>query len=131
MQKQFLTSAASLVLLAVVSTGAEAGGVSGAATGSSLQNSKSIVTQAHSFQSARYKLGRLGYYSIQTERSTPPYSFVACKRGQRYHIHVDYFGDLTQVDGAGNCRDYDSEYRDDRPRYGYGNRQNRYRGYDN
>ena len=29
-----------------------------------------------------------------------PYSFNACKRGVRYHIHVNWYGDLVQVDGA-------------------------------
>jgi hypothetical protein len=38
-----------------------------------------------------------------------PYSFHACKRGVRYHIHVNYYGDLAQVDELGRCRDYGDE----------------------
>jgi hypothetical protein len=49
-----------------------------------------------------------------------PYSFNACKRGVRYHIHVNWYGDLVQVDELGSCggddryyrgRSYDDEYR--------------------
>jgi len=51
--------------------------------------------------------------------------FTACKRCIRYHIHVDYYGDLVEVDEVGACRRYD-----DGPAY-YGRRPyyDRYRNY--
>ena len=100
----------------------------------------SLVQKVHSVDEAQDKLDRLGYYNIYIQRASLPYSFIACKRGVRYHIHVDYNGDLEEVDPVGACRengygygngrrDYDD---DDRPRnqyqfrfrpygYGYGN----------
>lgn len=62
---------------------------------------------AHSLGEARHKLYRLGYYAIEVERASLPYSFTACKRGQRYHIHVNWYGDLEQVDPIGDCRSYE------------------------
>src|SRR4051794_19775959 len=53
---------------------------------------------AHSLYEAKDTLASLGYYEVQVERASLPYSFSACKRGVRYHIHVDYYGTLVQVD---------------------------------
>jgi hypothetical protein len=81
---------------------------------------------------AEESLLRRGYYDVRLERASLPYSFNGCKRGVRYHIHVDYYGDLVQVDPIGACdgngygyngrrRYYEDEYNG-----GYYNR-NRYR----
>lgn len=72
-----------------------------------------IIHQVHSVYEAKNTLRDLGYYDIQLERASLPYSFVACKRGARFHIHINYYGDLVQVDEVGPCRDYrdDGEYR--------------------
>src|SRR5258705_5494670 len=53
-------------------------------------------------------LNRRGYYNIQLERASLPYSFNACKRGVRYHVHVNYYGNLVQVDALGPCDSYES-----------------------
>lgn len=71
-----------------------------------------IVQPAHSVYAAERTLYRRGYYDVQLERASLPYSFTACKRDVRYHIHVDYYGDLVQVDPIGRCG---AGYRD---RYG-------------
>ena len=65
---------------------------------------------AHSLYEARENLSDLGYYDIQVERASLPYSFQACKRGVRYHIHVNWYGDLVQVDEVGSCGDDDDRY---------------------
>lgn len=62
-----------------------------------------IVQKVHSVDAAEHTLHRRGYYDIRLERPTLPYSFNACKRGVRYHIHMNYYGDLTQVDAIGRC----------------------------
>lgn len=84
-----------------------------------------IVQKVHSLDEAEYKLQRHGYYEIVVERSSLPYSFRACKRGQRYHIHLNYYGDFEQVDQIGYCGGYGSRYDNDddygRRRY-YGRR---------
>ena len=68
-----------------------------------------LLHKVHSLHEAKHSLRDLGYYDIQVERASLPYSFHACKRGVRYHIHVNYYGDLAQVDELGRCRDYGDE----------------------
>jgi hypothetical protein len=76
-----------------------------------------IVQRVHSLDEAEYTLHRRGYYDVRVERASLPYSFNACKRGVRYHIHVNYYGDLVQVDEIGPCRRSHDEgaYYDRRP----------------
>lgn len=57
----------------------------------------------HSVYAAKDTLYRRGYYAAQLEGSSLPYSFTACKRGIRYHIHEDYYGDLVEIEAAGRC----------------------------
>ena len=85
------------------------------------------VVKAHSVDDAQYTLHAHGYYAIELERATEPYSFTACKRGRRYHIHINYYGDFEQVDPIGWCQSYGyRETYEDRPRY-YG--RHYYRNY--
>jgi hypothetical protein len=76
-----------------------------------------LVQRVHSVYEAEETLHRRGYYDVRVERTSLPYSFNACKRGVRYHIHVDYYGDLVQLDALGPCDrdDYPPDY--DRRRY--------------
>ncbi len=94
----------------------------------------SLVQKVHSLYEAKEKLDRLGYYNIQTERASLPYSFIACKRGVRYHVHMNYYGDFEQVDPVGACRSYGDDYgrRDfeERPYYAQRFRPQRFRRYD-
>lgn len=97
-------------------------GVSGAQAASLhdavLENQQpgALLHKVHSLHEAKHSLRDLGYYDIQVERASLPYSFHACKRGVRYHVHVNYYGDLAQVDELGQCRDYGDED------YSYGGR---------
>jgi hypothetical protein len=68
-----------------------------------------LRVKVHSVDQAEDTLYRRGYYDVRLERPTLPYSFSACKRGVRYHVHVDYYGDLVQVDPIGRC--YEGGYR--------------------
>lgn len=70
------------------------------------------AAKAHSLGEAEDTLYGLGYYEVRIERATLPYSFNACKRGVRYHIHINWYGDLVQVDEVGSCGD--ERYRGDR-----------------
>lgn len=63
-----------------------------------------LVQPAHSLGQAEAKLYRRGYYDVQIERESLPYSFSACKRGVRYHIHIDDYGDFVDVNERGPCR---------------------------
>ena len=51
-----------------------------------------MVQRVHSLDEAEDTLHRRGYYDVRVERASLPYSFNACKRGVRYHIHVNYYG---------------------------------------
>ena len=124
-----LTIACVLALLLASASSVQAAGVGSAAKGIANAQASSIVERVHSFYEAKHKLRYLGYYAIQTERTSVPYSFIACKRGQRYHIHVDYYGDLVQVDEAGSCHDYRERYDEPRTRYEGQYRYNRYSRY--
>lgn len=113
---------AGLAMLTVGASGAHAAGVGNMAMGLGDHKPGSLVLQVHSLREAKQRLYGLGYYDVHVERTSLPYSFTACKRGARYHIHVDYYGDLVQVDEAGACRRYDDDYDDD-----YRGRSNRWR----
>lgn len=126
MTKSLLNFARGLALLLASASGAQAAGAAGTVMGISGTQENSIVERVHSIYEAKYKLHHLGYYAIQTERASEPYSFIACKRGQRYHIHIDYYGDLVQVDEAGSCQDFGARYDEPRARY---ESRNRYNGY--
>src|SRR5262244_4456751 len=90
-------------------------------------NSGAVVQKVHTVYEAEETLQRRGYYDVRLERASLPYSFNACKRGVRYHIHVDYYGDLVEVDAMGACygsgngygNGYGSEYEDRGGRYRY------------
>jgi hypothetical protein len=84
-----------------------------------------MLLRVHSVGEAEETLYRRGYYDIRLERASLPYSFNACKRGVRYHIHVNYYGDLVQVDEVGPCR---RSY-DEGAYYGRRSYYDRYRGY--
>ena len=88
------------------------------------QQQGTLLHKVHSLSEARHSLHDRGYYDIEVERASLPYSFRACKRGVRYHIHVNYYGDLVQVDELGRCHEYgDDDYnyraRSRYFRYGY------------
>ena len=75
---------------------------------------------AHTLDEATDMLYGLGYYDVRVERASLPYSFNACKRGVRYHIHVNWYGDLVQVDELGGYRSHnDGPYRSYRYRRDY------------
>jgi hypothetical protein len=86
--------------LALCASGA---GATGMGLPSAQRNSATLVQPAHSVYEAEETLQRRGYYDVRLERASLPYSFNACKRGVRYHIHVNYYGDLVQVDPIGEC----------------------------
>jgi len=125
--RRILCVAGSLFVLLAGASGAGAAGVAHLATGIPDQRPGTLVQKVHSLHEAKRTLHRRGYYDVRVERASLPYSFTACKRGARYHIHVDYYGDLVQVDEVGGCREYDNGYDDDD---GYRGRRHRYRSYD-
>jgi hypothetical protein len=113
--------------LVLCSSGA---GAAGFGIPSPAVDSPTVVLRVHSVYEAEESLHRRGYYDVRLERASLPYSFNACKRGVRYHIHVDYYGDLVQVDPIGSCGGNGYRYYGRRPYYGdeyYGGYYNGYR----
>jgi hypothetical protein len=87
-----------------------------------LRDTATVVQRVHSVYEAEESLYRRGYHDVRLERASLPYSFNACRRGVRYHIHVDYYGDLVQVDPIGPCAGNGYGYHERRPyhdRYRY------------
>jgi hypothetical protein len=115
-------------MLLLGASGASAGGVANMATGLPEHRPGTLIQNVHTLYEAKHTLYGLGYYDVRVERASLPYSFNACKRGVRYHIHVDYYGDLVQVDEVGSCREYG--YDDNGDDYGYRSRRYRYPRYD-
>ena len=107
MYQTSLSAAGALALLLTGAVGASAGGVATMAKGLKGDGAGTIVHQVHSLYEAKHKLADRGYYDIRIERASLPYSFNACKRGVRFHIHVNFYGDFVQVDEVGPCRRYE------------------------
>ena len=116
----FTASGFAIMLLAVGSADAAGVGLT------KVPNETAVMLQrVHSVYEAEQTLYRRGFYDVRLERASLPYSFNACKRGTRYHIHVNYYGELVEVDEVGSCRRYDGDqtYYGRRPYY------DRYRDY--
>jgi hypothetical protein len=100
-------------------------GVSGArafSLGATEPVGETIIQRVHSVYEAEETLYRRGYYDVRLERATVPYSFNACKRGIRFHVHVGYYGELVEKDAIGRCERDDGyygqrRYYPERPRY--------------
>ena len=117
-------SAPALVLCASVA------GATGLNVPNPASNSGSVVQKVHTVYEAEETLQRRGYYDVRLERASLPYSFNACKRGVRCHVHVNYYGDLVQVDPIGSCGDNGYGHYGRRPYYDggyYGRNYDRYR----
>ena len=125
MRNQLLSLASVLTLAVAGVTASQAASFAPLTKGLAGSGANSLIVQAHSAYEARDVLRNHGFYDIQDQRTDSlPYSFIACKRGARYHIHVNYYGELEQVDEVGRCQDRESQYEYRRPHhsqhYGYG-----------
>ena len=60
---------------------------------------------AHTPHKVRHMLQDRGYYRIQfTDRVLPTFQVNACRRGMRFHLHVNYYGEVTRYDRIGWCK---------------------------
>jgi hypothetical protein len=108
MQPICLSIVGGLVVALASIAGAAAGGI---AIPKQTAGVPSMVQPVHALYEAEATLHRHGYHDVRIERATLPYSFNACKRDTRYHIHVNYYGDLVQVDPIGPCHGNGYGYR--------------------
>ena len=64
-----------------------------------------LPASAHEASQVRYELGQRGYYDIQFIVAEPPqFQVNACRHGERFHLHVDFYGHVTERSRVGRCR---------------------------
>ena len=60
---------------------------------------------AHSAYEVVEMLRDWGFNRIEViDAHLPKYQFEACQRGDRYHLHADYYGTITEKHQIGSCR---------------------------
>ena len=70
---------------------------------------------AHDAYQVRHELQERGYYGIRFLVAEPPrFQVNACRGGERFHLHVNFYGRVTERDAIGPCRPHGwSSRRDD------------------
>lgn len=66
--------------------------------------SASTVSYAHGSSQVRYELREQGYSNLQFIVDEAPFQVNACRDGQRYHLHVDWYGRITERAYIGQCQ---------------------------
>ena len=59
---------------------------------------------AHEANQVQHELRQQGYYNIQFIVAEPPFQANACRDGERFHLHVDFYGRVTERSSVGRCR---------------------------
>ena len=60
---------------------------------------------AHDASQVRYELQNRGFYQIQFIEDEAPFQVNACRDGERFHLHVDWYGRITEQSPLGPCRE--------------------------
>ncbi len=90
-----------------------------AGAGALLMLGSALSASAHDAGEVRHLLRDQGFYNIHFYGSYPPkFQVNACRDGERYDIHVNYYGKVTKCEPIGYCgrkhfshrkfRDYDA-----------------------
>jgi hypothetical protein len=58
---------------------------------------------AHNVERVRRELLEQGYEQLEFSRIKPPFKLDACRDGQKFHLHVDYYGKVTEQTPIGSC----------------------------
>ena len=60
---------------------------------------------AHNADQVRRELSEQGYDQIEFTVAKPPFKVNACRGGERFHLHVDYYGKakVTKETPIGSC----------------------------
>ena len=58
---------------------------------------------AHGVERVRRELTEQGFEQLEFQRTKPPFKLDACRDGQRFHLHVDYYGKVTEQTPIGLC----------------------------
>ena len=66
---------------------------------------------AHTPGEVHHQLRHRGYYNINFIVAHPPqYQVNACRDGGRFHLHINFYGDVTERSYIGRCHRYDADY---------------------
>jgi hypothetical protein len=84
-----------------------------------------LLHRVHDAGQVVYELRAKGYHQIQVvDPYLPKIQVNACKDGTRWHLHANYYGDITHREWMGPCyrtrygTRYGSQYRPWQERYG-------------
>ena len=58
---------------------------------------------AHGVERVRRELTEQGFEQLDFQRTKPPFKLDACRDGQKFHLHVDYYGKITEQTPIGPC----------------------------
>jgi hypothetical protein len=60
---------------------------------------------AHDIDEVRTELRKQGFDQLEFQRTKPPFKLDACRGGERFHLHVDYYGKIIEQTSIGSCGD--------------------------
>jgi hypothetical protein len=63
---------------------------------------------AHNVERVRRELTEQGFDQFEFQRTKPPFKLDACRDGERFHLHVDYYGKITEQTPLGSCTESSS-----------------------
>jgi len=76
------------------------------------------TVSAHDAYQVRDELQQRGYYSIRFLDAQPPHFQVnACRSGERFHLHVNFYGRITERNAIGPCHGHWGSWRRDNDDY--------------
>lgn len=58
---------------------------------------------AHDVDEVREALRNQGFDQLEFQRSKPPFKLDACRGGERFHLHVDFYGKIIEQTSIGTC----------------------------
>jgi len=112
-----LLAAGALSAVLCAATGAGAAGPGLAPQALDMAHGSGILHRTHDAAQVVDELRAKGYYRIVvTDPYLPKIQINACKDGNRWHLHANYYGDIYHRDLIGPCNGYGRRY----GRRGYG-----------
>ena len=61
--------------------------------------------RVHTTSQVRYELRERGFYNLQFIEDEAPFQVNACRDGERFHLHIDWYGRITEQSPLGPCGD--------------------------
>ncbi len=58
---------------------------------------------AHDIDEVRTELRKQGFDQLEFSRTKPPFKLDACRGGERFHLHVDFYGKIIEQNSIGSC----------------------------